>query len=71
MIAILRKELRIRMRGWRSPAIVMLYLCILAVVSYAVLSSGLNTQTFSANQANTLDKQKPSAVYDRGPCGQK
>lgn len=54
MIAILRKELRIRMRGWRSPAIVMLYLCILAVVSYAVLSSGLNTQTFSANQANTL-----------------
>ncbi len=54
MIPILRKELRVRMRGWRSPAIMMLYLCMLSLVSYAVLSNGLNAQTFSANQARSL-----------------
>ena len=54
MISILRKELRSRMRGWRSPAIVMLYLAIVALVSYAVLENGLNTQSFSANQASSL-----------------
>ncbi len=54
MIPILRKELRTRMRGWRSPAIVMLYLGIVALVSYAVLVNGLNTQSFSANQASSL-----------------
>jgi ABC-type transport system involved in multi-copper enzyme maturation permease subunit len=42
------------MRGWRSAAIIVLYLGLLALVSYLLLSSSLSGQGFSANQATSL-----------------
>jgi ABC-2 type transport system permease protein len=54
MIAILRKELRTRMRGWRTPTIIMLYLAALSIVAYIALDGSLGTDSFSANQATTV-----------------
>jgi ABC-2 type transport system permease protein len=54
MIAVLRKELRTRMRGWRTPSVIMLYLAALAVIAYVALGGSLNTDSFSANQATTV-----------------
>jgi ABC-type transport system involved in multi-copper enzyme maturation permease subunit len=51
MIPVLRKELRTRMRGWRTPILMVLYLGLLAAVCYAALAGNLNAQSFNANQA--------------------
>lgn len=57
MIPVLVKELRTRMRGWRTPAVLMAYLMVLAVVCFLTLQSGLTVSSFSANQAARLGIQ--------------
>lgn len=51
MIPVLVKELRTRMRGWRTPVVLTLYLCVLGLVSYLVLQSNLNGSSFGNGQA--------------------
>lgn len=51
MIAVLAKELRTRMRGWRTPAVLVGYLIALGAVCYIVLETTLNSNSFSSNQA--------------------
>ena len=51
MIAVLAKELRTRMRGWRTPAVLISYLIALGAVCYIVLQTSLNGSSFNSNQA--------------------
>lgn len=51
MIAVLAKELRTRMRGWRTPAVLISYLIALGAVCYIVLQTSLNGNSFNSNQA--------------------
>ena len=51
MIAVLAKELRTRMRGWRTPAVLICYLIALGAVCYIVLQTSLSGNSFNSNQA--------------------
>jgi ABC-type transport system involved in multi-copper enzyme maturation permease subunit len=54
MIAVLVKELRTRMRGWRTPTVLTLYLIALGAVCYLALRTSLNGSSFSQKQAATV-----------------
>jgi ABC-type transport system involved in multi-copper enzyme maturation permease subunit len=42
------------MRDWRAPAVIVVYVGVLAVVCFLALAGSLNTQSFSANQATSV-----------------
>jgi ABC-type transport system involved in multi-copper enzyme maturation permease subunit len=52
--AVLAKELRTRMRGWRAPAVITAYLLLLALIAVAVLAVATNSQSFTVSQAASL-----------------
>lgn len=55
MIPVLVKELRTRMRGWRTPAVLTVYLLVLGIVCYLVLQLNLNTGfNNNSNQASRV-----------------
>lgn len=54
MIPVLVKELRTRMRGWRAPAVLTLYLIALGAVCYLALRTSLSGSSFSQKQAATV-----------------
>jgi len=54
MIPVLVKELRTRMRGWRTPAVLTAYLCALAAVCYMVLQNRLTSSAFNNLQATQI-----------------
>ncbi|HWE63663.1 MAG TPA: ABC transporter permease [Chloroflexota bacterium] len=54
MIAVLVKELRTRMRGWRAPAVLTVYLAALGIVCYLVLRNNLSGGSFSQQQATKV-----------------
>lgn len=47
MIPVLVKELRTRMRGWRTPAVLTGYLCVLGLVCFLVLQYSLGGNSFN------------------------
>jgi len=53
--AVLMKELRTRMRGWRAPLVITLYLLVLALIALGLLQAmTTNTQSFTVStSANT------------------
>lgn len=51
MIAVLVKELRTRMRGWRTPTVLTAYLLALGAVCYIVLQSNLGGGSWNNGQA--------------------
>ncbi len=54
MIPVLMKEMRTRMRGWRTPVVLVGYLCILGLIGYLVLQNNLSGSNFSAGVASQV-----------------
>ena len=52
--AVLAQELRTRMRGWRTAAVITAYLLVLSLIAVAVLESSINSQSFTMSTSASL-----------------